>query len=324
MEDAWCSRTRVIAHLTHMLERTGFFVNSDESLQNPIFDIIARKDSTLLLIKALQNIDSFGETKAHIMRSISRMLEAVPLIIGDHSCNKRLEDGVVYLRYGINALTISTLMDFLYKEIPPFVYSAPGGYYATIDGEMMREMRTRQGISLGEMARMLGISTRTVKMYEEGMSASVDIAADIEDILGPEVIRPYDLLSIPSDVDDFPPGEKYMDEPLHREVYTIFYKRGFRYLPVSRCPFEALGRYDPDKLVTGIEHRVKYSFIKKRAYIMSTLGSITESHSVIIISKRERGTPPAIEGTPIIEKEELKDLGDASDIMDFIKERSSE
>ena len=57
------------------------------------------------------------------------------------------------------------------------------GSTVNIDGDMLSQARKDQGLSLAELSRKVGVSPRTIQMYEGGMSASVEVACAIEDIL---------------------------------------------------------------------------------------------------------------------------------------------
>lgn len=316
-------RKAIFRDVAATLNKTGFFMNADVSIQNPIFDIVARRDDDLFLIKVLENIDAFNKERAQVLLSISTVLKAVPLVVGHHSCNRKLEDGVLYERYGVTIVNENTLMEFLYEGAPPLVFAGPGGYYASIDGGTMRETRISKGLSLKDVSRKLGVSVRTVQMYEEGMSASVDIAADIEELLEAEIVKPLDIFSKPS-----PPEEAERPEfavpkgELHKLIYLTFREVGYDVLPVVKCPFEALTSDKKERMITGIKaDKCTKVVLTKRARIISSLSDVTESESVIFILDRMRDMPDNLEGIPIIGKNEMDKIEDPGSLIDLIYDR---
>jgi len=138
-----------------ILRKAGFKVTDVVETKPRCFDIVARKDDTVLLLKVLYNIDSLKYEMAEEMKNIAKLLKASPIIIGERFKLNYLERGVVYNRYGLPAINTATFYDFIIEGISPIIYAGPGGYYVKLDSEKLREMREKLGISLGEMAKLL-------------------------------------------------------------------------------------------------------------------------------------------------------------------------
>ena len=249
-------------------------------------------------------------------------MNATALMVGDHSCNRPLDDGVVYERYGITIVNPNTIIEFLYEGAPPLVFAGPGGYYASIDGKAMRETRIARGMSLKDLASKLGVSVRAVQMYEEGMSASVDIAADIEDLLNNEIVHPLDIFSRPDKgykieglITDKPESD------LHKTIYSMFQSAGYDVVPVVKCPFEALTTDKKERIITGIKiEKTSKGMLTKRARIIHSISDVTESESVIFIMTTRSDLPDNIVGIPISGKHEMDDL-DTGALIDLIYDR---
>src|SRR5439155_6141335 len=144
----------------------------------------------LLLVKVLTNVDGLTEATAQELTLVARFLEAAPVVVGERSSSRPLEDGAVYLRYGVNIVTLETLREYLEDGVEPLVYAAPGGFYVSIDGARLRELRQERGFSLGDLAQAAGVSRRAIGMYEEGMGAMVDVAMRLEEFLDESLARP--------------------------------------------------------------------------------------------------------------------------------------
>ena len=83
------------------------------------FDIVARKNLLILLLKTFINIDSVNDKNAHEMKQLANIFLASPIIVGSKSRNGILEDGVIYERYDIPAIGFETLKNMiLYNEYP--------------------------------------------------------------------------------------------------------------------------------------------------------------------------------------------------------------
>lgn len=326
------SRLEAITLIAEAMKRAGFYLAEDKFVANPIFDIVARRDNTLLLIKVLTNIDSMDRGRAAVLKNISSALGAIPLIIGNRSCSKPLDDGVVYLRYGISLITPASMIEYVLEDEAPMVFSGHGGYYARIDSEKLHEARVRNNISLSYLAGKVGVSVRTIQMYENGMCPSIDIAIDLEDLLGEPIVEPIDpFKQVDTDnqedtVDDaILWGDQFSD--MHRAIYAMLSSIGYNVVPVSKCPFDAVGKdYTNDmRLVGGIRYAEEgRSELKRSARVISTISHITEANGVIFISRHVKSIPLNMEGMPIIGMDEISDELSGEDILEMIFSRSDE
>ncbi|MFG1530409.1 MAG: transcriptional regulator, partial [Thermoplasmata archaeon] len=146
------TRDRSIERIQAILGRTGFHVTGTHNIRPSSFDLVARRDSLLLLVKVLKNIDALGPDEADRLRELARLIPAVGLVVGANSGTSPLEAGVVYMRYGIPILTEETLQEYVEKGVPPFLFSSPGGIFARINGPRLRELREDRRLSLGALA----------------------------------------------------------------------------------------------------------------------------------------------------------------------------
>ncbi|HIP58164.1 MAG TPA: transcriptional regulator, partial [Archaeoglobus profundus] len=96
-----------------ILKKAGFKVTDVIETKPRCFDIVARKDDTVLLLKVLYNIDSLKYEMAEEMKNIAKLLKASPIIIGERFKLNYLERGVVYNRYGLPAINTATFYDFI-------------------------------------------------------------------------------------------------------------------------------------------------------------------------------------------------------------------
>jgi putative transcriptional regulator len=313
-------RIELITNIREFLGHAGFSVSDPYMINLPGFDLVARRDDTLLIIKVLSNIDGLSEGVGNELRALACLLKATPLLIGERNGVNTLEDDVVYFRFGIETVTLSTLKNNLLQEVPVRAYAAPGGLYVNLDPEKIRRLRQEKNISLGAFARHVRVSRRTVQMYEDGMSARIDIANRIEDMFDQSVITPIDLLK-PLMVETeqlplFQKEQKHMKEFQH-EVFSLLQNVGYKIIPMDRCPFEALSK-EKEKILLTCVHEYNKKLIEK-AHFISSISKIMEKHAVVFTDKD--ASKKNVEGTPIIAKKELKKIHDPEDVFTLILER---
>ena len=139
------SRERSIEHIRSLLERAGFYVADTHAIRPTSFDLAARRDATLLLVKVLKNIDALDSEEATRLRELGQLFPAITLVIGQNSGASDLDPGVVYTRYGVPIINEETLKEFLEKALPPFLYASPGGTFAQVDGPRSATAAERAG-----------------------------------------------------------------------------------------------------------------------------------------------------------------------------------
>ena len=312
-------REVLLGEVRDTLIKAGFYVSELYSIRPIGFDLVARRDNSLLIIKVLTNIDAMSEDVARELRTLSTLLKGCPLIIGERSGTGSLVNDVVYDRFGIQSITSETLKNHLLEAMPLEVYAAPGGLYVNLDKDKIKQLRTEQNISLGSFARTLKVSRRTVQMYEDGMNASVEVAIRIEDTLGGNVTDPIDILRPLAPKKEMKPLVSYNEgfRKFQRDVFSILEKVGYKVTPLERAPFEAVSQDRKKILLTCVDEYDKKLLIK--AQVVSSISRITERHAVLITDKDVQKT--SLEGTPIIVKRELKKIRGPEEILELVLER---
>ncbi|MFB6197341.1 MAG: transcriptional regulator [Halobacteriaceae archaeon] len=315
------SRSALIENVTAMLADAGFTVSQRCAVRPKSFDLAARRGEDLLLVKILGNVDAFDEPTGKEMRRLGSYLGATPLLIGLRTRNERLNPGVVYFRHGVPALSPDTAMDLFLEDVPPLIYAAPGGLYVNIDGDILRDEREERGWSLGQLATELGVSRRTVSKYEDGMNASVEVAAKLEEIFSESLTGPVDVLDGAEEVRNAEPTPEDPDiDPEDEHLMAILTRTGFTVHPTERAPFKAVSEEeetDGESLLTG--HSKLTEAAIKRARIMSSLGEVTKTYSVHFV---ERASRESINSTAVVEREEVEDFEEADELRKLIRERS--
>ncbi len=312
------TRTMLIREVRSVLGKAGFYISEENELRMICFDLVARRDNLLIIFKVLYNVDSFSKANANELTVLSKMLGGAPILIGERNSMKKIESGIMYLRYGIPMFNSQTLNDFLLEGIPPLIFSAPGGFYVNIDGETLRKARQDKSISLGTLAEIAGVSRKAIQLYENGMSTKIDVAIRLEEYLDIPLVLPMDPCSFKIKSEEIKLNIEN-NEGMEKDIYNQLRALGYFVVPTSHCPFDALSKDNEILIITGISKHNKK--VVEKAKIMTNLSKITERYSVIFLDKNSN--KENLEGTPIIQKDELEKMADSDEIITLIFERTT-
>jgi putative transcriptional regulator len=308
------SREALVRDIHATLVKAGFATSDPKNIVHSSFDIVARKESMILIIKVVLNASSVSERAVVGMATLAKAVDGSPVIIASKTGKTRIEDGVMYMRANIPMISPQTLFDLVIEGVPPMVYAASGGLYVKVDSEILREVR-EGGASLGDLAEVGGVQRRTIQMYEEGMSAKLEVALRLEERLGVELILPVNPLAEQRSA----PGYRSAGESkgLAKEVFDDLNRIGYSVDIAPRCPFDAVTHDDDVVLFTGVDK--KRADINKRAKAIANLSRILEKHSVIFVDRL--GEKVNLEGSPLVGSKELKEIESKKRVIELIEER---
>jgi putative transcriptional regulator len=341
------ARDRSVSAIRAVLEKAGFFVTDTHSVRPTSFDLMARRDSTLVILKILKNIDALDSPEADRLRELSKLFGAQVLVIGQSSGATELESGVVYYRYGVPIITEASLQEYLLEGVPPFLFSSPGGIFVRVDGGRLRELRESSNLSLGALASVAGVSRRTIQLYEGGAGAEVDVVERLERFLKEPIAEAIDLFlqtSTPrkiaaesstgssSNESELPEGTSAESKPPRRLARTgdplrdgVFRQldgMGWEVHVTIRCPFDAFTRGTPggekEFLLTGVG---TLRSAQHRAEVLSGLARVAEGHAVFVVGEAAKHT--TIEGVPVVTTQELRRTRARDEFFELVEERES-
>jgi len=316
------SRSALVGNVTAMLEDAGFVVSDRCAIRPRSFDVAARRGRDTLLLKILGNIDAFDAATGAEMRRLGQYLEATPLVVGLRTRDEDLKPGVTYFRHGVPVLSPDTAMELFVEKVPPLIYAAPGGLYVNIDSEVLEDVREDRDWSLGRLANELGVSRRTVSKYEDGMNASVEVATQLEELFDAPLTSPVDVLDGADDVREGEPMPEDPEvDPDEEPIVAVLMRVGFEVHPTKRAPFRTVSEDErrEERMLTG--HSEFTDAAQKRARIMSSVGEVTRTRSIYVV---DRARQESVEGTALIERDEIENVRDVEDLKDLLKERAAE
>jgi putative transcriptional regulator len=300
------TQDRLLQMVVSVMIMAGFQVSDRFSMRPRSFDLIARRKEMLFIIKVVSHIDSVTEESAHDLDQVSGYLRGSPLIIGEKARDTELHRGAVYLRYGICAVSVTTLHDYLVDGIPPLIYASPGGLYVNINGEALRELREQANLSLGDLGHLLGVSRRTISKYEGGMGTTLEIAMKIEELFDAGLVQAIDLLAYQSHF--APDAESSSDTPI-----GFLERIGMQLHTLHRAPFQALITFSEHTILTGYGTSQK---MVKRAAVIGNISQVTGTHAMCVLT--DYSHEKKIGKTLVIGERRLKKMEDGAELIDLI------
>ncbi len=309
-------REELVQELRQVLGRTGFFMTGPKLVANQLFDIVARRDATLIVAKCLTNGYSLSREGAEQLLQVAQLLRASPVVVSVRSSSGKLEAGVIYLRYNVPLLSLQTLRDYLIEGVPPVAFAGPGGYFVSVDSLALRRARQHHKLSLDALARKVGLSRRAIQLYEEGMSAAVDAAERLEGFFGESITVPIDPFAYRTE-----PGAAFGHEGdvtgFEAYVFSTLEGMGWRVTQAVRCPFDALAEAPRSRLLSAIEPHKSRAAVRGRS--IAGIARVAETDAVVFVGEDVK--VESVAGTPVVTRRELADSGGSEEIWDLIRRR---
>lgn len=304
-------------------QRTGYIVSQHRCIRSSCFDLAARKQSHLILLKILLNIDNFRELHAKELALLSLLFSASPLIIGEKTRKAPVENGVVYERFSIPVVNYYTLTKILYEKLLPLVYAKRGGLYSNIDGEKLKKTREVKDLSLGDVAELIGVSRKAVYEYERSnMNSTIKTALRLEEVFDVPLMLPLNIFSwmvkqkesIETELNQPIPGNA-----LERLVQKALIQLGLNVLWMEGAPFDAVAEKEKKVLITGVGS-TKEKGIDERIEVMGSVSKVVDRNVMFVMEGK--CLEPNISGVPVIRRKELKQIEKPEKLFEVIEERS--
>ncbi len=303
--------------VAQILEKSHFDLSTPLLGCGGCFDLIAKKQTVLLLIKLVTNIDSFREEQAFELRKLASMLDGFPLIIGKRiRSTTDIENGIVYTRYEIPAVSLETLHNLLVNHLPPLIYAHRGGFKVKFDGHLLKEKRLEKNYSMGDFAREVGISKRAIYEYERStVDVSLETAMRIEELLDEPLTLAINLFDEMKRIGSVTTPSFYNNVPksdIEREVKKHFDTIGLKdQLWTKKLPIRVLAKtlipyHEKDKIpttITGIAEESSKDDVAKKIQITYSVSRVAGADPLIIVGSETPKTN--IDGIPIMSIDEL-------------------
>jgi putative transcriptional regulator len=284
------------------------------------FDSVIDEESGRIAVKASLIIDNVQSHVREELWKISSILRCTPLIVGERTRKRPLQDGVIHTRGSIPAITLETLRLMLEENVFPFLMAKKGGIYVILDGKKLKEAREAKNFSRGDIAAELGLSRRAIYEYERGtISPKIDIALGLEELLDSSLIEPLNLLETGA-VTGKPKVEEAPGEQTHliKTTLDIFSRLGFDSTIAHDAPFNLLSSLHQHVFLSYLKQRLE-RFDEKRLEFLARLADVLKEESAIIAS--DSPTVEVIIGIPVVCIKELLSLENPGEFIELIHSR---
>ncbi len=285
-------KSELLENTSIILLRKGFTVKN----LNSCFDILARKEDKIILIKVNYDANSLSNESIKEINKIASCIEAVPLIIAEKS-GSPLDDNVVYSRFGVFTVNLTTFENALNQELP-FVKSSKAGLTTSLNGQKLRKLRENKGLSLNDLSKKLGVSRRMVYSYEnENSDIVLNKAWKLYDLFGHEVFNQIDIFS-------------QMNEIIYECISDVgkkYYDLGFKTIETKKSVFDIIAKKEKEIILTNVG-----DVFNKELNIFSKL---LDAEGLIVFEHKKPNTE-----LPKIAKEEFLELENEKELIKIIKE----
>jgi putative transcriptional regulator len=274
-----------------MLLRDGFTV---KTLTRTCFDIVARKNARIILIKVLEDANSITEEFATQMKKVSSYISASPIVIAEKA-GQLLNDNVVYSRFGVFTLNKATFKNAVENRMP-FLISTNAGLTASVAGERLRQKIEEAGYSLGLVSRKIGVSKSMIAKYENGSDISVNKAKALYGLFGPSVFRAIDVFSELSS----------LPEKSSSAIVKKYSVLGFEASEARKVPFDIVAKKGREVIFTEIGDKTNPQ--------LESLTKMVDADNLVIFKNKK---PKKL---PSLTKKEFMDFESANELIKFLKE----
>lgn len=297
-----------------VLKEAGFTVSQRCCSRPSCFDFAARKNETLVFIKIHPDIGNISPMDPLELTVMSERVSASSLLISEKVREKPLEDDTVYSRYNVLAVTKKTFENIVLRKIYPLIQAGPGGYYVEIDAEAIKRRRQELGLSIGELAQMMGTSRRTVYGYERGMAkASVSAAYNLICILGIPVAKPMNLFNESKNQPKCFLTTAKRAITKNKLLQKIFKKLAhYNVTAFKKAPFDFIINVQEGKMkiIGGVANN-KERELDRRVNEILSISSVVQAHPILITEGRK----PLNKDILCIHCEELSKIRDPEDLI---------
>ncbi len=312
-------RDQVLLHINKLLSNYGF--ETSNIYDRSCFDMVARRELLLLLLKVFTNVDGLSNIHAQEIKKLAQTFLGSPLIIGLKSKTEPLEEDVVYERHGIPVIAPETLRNMVVDEVYPEVLADRGGYYVPIDGNVIKEIREKENLSLKDLANIAHVSRETIYKYEHGIvRACPETAMILEDILNMKITLSINIFKTPELI---PESDNKILKDTQEPKELV--KLGFGVITTQRTPFDAIAQAnfthsEKDKtMLTNLEKKRNKQVLKKMAVNVKDLSDVTHSEAVFILENKRN--MECIEGIPVIHNWEMDEIENCREFLRILKEK---
>ncbi len=309
-------RKFLLKELAIQLRNRGFVFAEPDLDGISTFDIAARREDDKFLIKILYNIETMREEGARDLMNVSKILGCVAIIIGSRASNGSLEDGIIYFRHEVPIMTYETYIAYLDGE-SPYIFSAHGGYYVSINGDSLRKIREEHRFSIGAVSNLIGVSRRSISLYESGSAATLEVFNRLQRVFAADLKM---RINLAKHLEDSLVGENR--DPIVNDFYSavlqLMRSIGFSMYPFRKTPFDAMATdVTEDQIIMGLSEELDNY---RKAKAIASLSQIFEKYAMVVTRMNTGKT--SISGVPVLNNKEIANAGDKERLVDILRKKA--
>lgn len=207
-----------------------------EKTRKSIDIIVTMKDSKKVVIKA--SSDKISKDEINDLKKFASIVGSIPLIITEEA-----EEDIAIDKGNIFGISLQGFERIINGD-KIFVYRTRGGMFVKIRPEVLKRKREEMNYSMGDVAKMLGVSRKAIYDYENGESdVSIEIAEKLIDIFGPEII---------GDICDSKIDERKIEYEEDHKVIRLLKSAGFKAVLLKLTAIDIIGANEEKKRKLGI------------------------------------------------------------------------
>ena len=301
------AREDILSYICSALKSKGYKVFTSSSYS---FDIFATKRDKSFIIKVYLNVDSLEKQIADDLIKISKIFDAVPIVISFGDSRVRFSDRMIYFRFGIVVVTPSTFVSMIKDGHGFDSYVYKGKKLCYIDTNKLRELRVSKGYSLTKLANAIGISKKCLYEIEKGINKpSLETVKKIEKILGDNIRKPVDIRELSSSASSIILKEKIgLIKRLVLEKYKMLRAIAFN---LHKSPFDIVAKHRA-KIITHIIE-TKEEHVMKNIITSERFSKYVRVKGIIVSRK-----PINVDSLfPMVTVDEIKKARDFEEIVDL-------
>jgi len=250
------------------LKNHGFELAVNRLPSDRCFDLAAKGEGMSIVLKTAYDMLEVPREHLEELCAISNWASATPLILAERIGDEKLDDDAVYVRGGVYAVSLTALTRSLEGD-PPLVEVGPAGCYVYIDGDAMKKKREKLGLSVGELARLVGVSRMTIYSYERGRRRTTpDVAYKLEYVLGIPIVIPIDPLRYRPSTERPPARDRSIARAIGRDVLSLvaklLSKLKLAVRTLSHAPFDMLVKHDGEMVKVALNIVDKEGYDERR------------------------------------------------------------
>lgn len=253
------------------------------SKQNRAIDLASKGEGEhKIFARVVLDVNSIEKKDVDELKASASLLNASPIIISKYVHGYSIEESVAYEKHGIHVISVETLESILCRGEKIYVYHTRGIFLAKINKKKFKERRQEMRLSLGELARLAGVSRKTIYEYERGtIDLSVDKALKIAEILGYDILDEIDILKPPTNI---PENTELRNPDIHTEKKAMdkLEEKGFNVVHLKRTPIDIIAQKGNETITIIVKHFISNKKFRQKVYEAEKIISLTGSKEIIL------------------------------------------